>query len=93
LQLSDIIAPDHRGPAVQESVTETPARLNQGRPRLATTDPVDAKAPPMLKGLYGRPRAGAKPAVGVDATGESEGVQPGLHVDNCRPNIAGPEGE
>jgi len=93
LQLSDVIASDHRGSAVQETIAQSPARLDQGRPRLWTTDTVDPETPTMLEGLDGRPGTVAELALGIDGAGEAEGVEPGLYVGDRCSCVARPEGE
>jgi len=80
LQLSDIIASNHGGSAVQEAITQSPACLDQRRPGLWTTDAVDPETAPMLEGLDGGPGAVAELAFEVDGAGQAEGVQPGLDV-------------
>jgi hypothetical protein len=93
LQLSDIVASDHRGSAIQETIAQAPTRLDQGRPRLWTTDAVDPEAPPVLEGLYRCSGAVPELTLGVDGAGQAEGVQPRLYIGDRSARIAGPEGE
>jgi hypothetical protein len=80
LQLSDIVASDHGGSAVQETVTQSSACFDQRRPGLWTTDAVDPETAPMLEGLDRCSGAVAEPALSVDGAGQAEGVEPGLYV-------------
>ena len=57
LQLGHVVAPQHRGAAVEEAVAEAPAGLDQGGPGLAAADAVDPQAPAVLEGLDRGPGA------------------------------------
>jgi hypothetical protein len=84
LQLGDVIASDHRGSAVQETVAQSPACLDQGGPGLWTTDAIDPEAPAMLEGFDSCSGAVPELALEVDGAGQAEGVEPGLHIGNRR---------
>jgi hypothetical protein len=84
LQLGHVIASDHGGSAVQETVAQSPARLDQGRPGLWTTDAVDPETPAMLESFDSCSGAVTELALEVDGAGQAEGVEPGLYVgDRC----------
>jgi len=57
LQGGHIVAPQHRGPPVQETLAQAVAGLDQRRPGLRTANPVDAQAPLGLEGPHRRGRA------------------------------------
>jgi hypothetical protein len=84
LELSDIIAPQHRGSAIEKAIAQPPARLDQGRPRLWTTDTVDPETPPVLEGFYCGLGAIPELALGVESASQPERVQPSLDVTNRR---------
>ena len=94
LQLSNVIASDHRSSPVQEAVAQAPACLDQRRPGLWTTDAIDPQTSPVLEGfdsaLEYRPTEGA---LSVHGTDKAKRLQPSLDISNRRARIAGPEGE
>ena len=55
LELGHVVTPQHRGPAVQEAVTQPETGLDQGVPGLRAADAVDAQAAQALEGLERRP--------------------------------------
>jgi hypothetical protein len=84
LQLSDIVTSDHGGSAVQESIAQAPACLDQGRPRLWTADSVDPEATTVLEGFDRCSGAVAELALGVNGAGQAERVQPSLYIGHRR---------
>jgi hypothetical protein len=94
LQLGHIVTPQHRGPAVQEAVTEPKTSLYQGIPGLRAADAVDPEATEALKSLERGPRAGAEDTIGVDgrAAGK-DGGQAVLHVGDRVTTVPDGEGE
>src|SRR5207237_9234562 len=62
LEHGDVVTPERRRAVVKEPVAETPAGLDQGRPRLAAADAVDAQPARLLEGAhrhFGWPLQGA----------------------------------
>ena len=53
LQLSDVVAAQHRTPEIEESVAEPIAALDERRPGLGTADAVDVEAPSDLERAHG----------------------------------------
>jgi hypothetical protein len=93
LQLSNVIASDHRSSPVQEAVAQAPACLDQRRPGLWTTDAIDPQTSPVLEGLDSRSSTVRERALGVHGTDKAKRLQPSLDISNRRARIAGPEGE
>ena len=80
LQLGHVVTPQHRGPAVEEAVTQPETGFDQGVPGLRAADAVDAQAAEALEGLEGGPGGRAEDAVGVDGRARQDGGQAVLHV-------------
>ena len=67
LQLADVVAPEHRPAAVEQSVAEAVAALHDRRPRLGPADAVDPQAAGLLEGAHGL----------LGRVGERAGFDPG----------------
>ncbi len=80
LELGDVVPPQHGRPPVEEPVTESVPGLDQSRPGLRPTHPVDPKAPAVLERLDRRPGTGSELAPSIDAGGEPELLQAALDV-------------
>ena len=93
LELGDVVTPQHRGPAVQEAVTQPKTGLDQGVPGLRPADAVDAQAPEALEGLEGGPGGGPEDAVGVDGRAGQDGGQAVLDVGDRSPRSPDGEGQ
>ncbi len=93
LQLSNVIASDHRSSPIQEAVAQAPACLDQRRPGLWTTDPIDPQTSPVLEGLDSRSSTVREGALSVHGTGKAKRLQPSLDISNRSARIAKPEGE
>jgi hypothetical protein len=65
LQFCNIVAAEHRDPAVKEAVPEAESRLNQGVPGLLSAGAVNPKAAETLERLDGGTRRRTEDAVGV----------------------------
>jgi hypothetical protein len=84
LQLGDVIASDHRSSPIQEAVAQAPARLDQGRPGLWTTDPIDTQTSPVLEGFDSCSGTVCEVALGIHGTGKAKCLQPSLDINNRR---------
>jgi hypothetical protein len=93
LQLSNVIASDHRSSPIQEAVAQAPACLDQGRPGLWTTDAIDPQTSPVLEGFDSCSSTVLEVALSVRGTNETKCLQPSLDISNRCARIAGPEGE
>jgi hypothetical protein len=93
LEFGDVVTPQHRGPAVQEAVTEPETRFYQGVPRLRATDAVDAQATQALEGLHGGAGGRAEDPVGIDGRARQDGGQAVLDVGVGGAAVADGEGQ
>jgi hypothetical protein len=93
LELGDVVTPQHRGPAVQEAVTQPETRLHQGVPRLRAAYAVDAEAAQALEGLHGGPGGRPEYPVGIDGRAREDGGQAVLDVGDRRAAVADGEGQ
>ena len=74
LELGDVVAPQHRGAAVEEAVAQLAPGLDQGRPGLWPAHAVDPETPAILERLDGGPGPGPGSALLVDAGREAEAL-------------------
>jgi hypothetical protein len=93
LEVRDVVTPQHRGPSVQEAVTQAKTGLHQGVPRLLPAHPVDAEATQALEGLDGGAGGGTEDAVRVDGYAGEDRREAVLDVRDGLPAVAGREGE
>ena len=93
LELGHVVAPEHRGPAVQEAVAEPETGLDQGVPGLGAADAVDPQPPPVLEGLDRGPGGRAEEAVGVDGRARQDGGQAALDVGDRVAAVPDGEGQ
>jgi hypothetical protein len=80
LEVGDIIAPKHRRPPKQRSITEPIPGFDEGLPRLRPTDAVHAQPPPMLECLDGGAGRRGKPAWGIFDRAEAQGSKPRAQI-------------
>jgi hypothetical protein len=93
LELGDVVTPQHRGPAVQEAVTQPETRLHQGVPRLRATYPVDTEAAQALEGLDGGAGGRAEDPVCIDGRARKDGGEAVLDVGDRSAAVADGEGQ
>ena len=93
LQLGDVVAAQVGGAVVEEAVTEVPAGLDEGGPRLLVAAAVDSEAPGALERPDGRLGGGAvAPYLGA-AGREAGGTEAALKVTDSFAGVSRPQRE
>src|SRR5207302_8395382 len=91
LQLTDVVAPQHRSPDVEQSVAELVTGLHQRSPRLRAADAVDPQSPVFLK-RPDRPFGGRAEVAGrVAAHFVPKAAETSLNVVHRLAGITGPK--
>jgi len=93
LQLGHVVTPQHRGPAVEEAVTQPETGFHQGVPCLDAADPVHPEAAQALEGLERGAGGGTEDPVSVDRRPGEDGGQAVLDVGDRVAALADGEGQ
>ena len=93
LKFGHVVTPQHRGPAVQEAVTQPETCLHEGVPRLRAAHPVHAQTAQALEGLDGGACGRAEYAVGIDGRAWEDGAETVLDVGDCGAAVSDGKGQ